>query len=240
MARGAGLLIWKLCSFLARLDPPSESYRTLSRSAVTSVILALISLLACLVWPFVVIAAVAVVLGVTAMSTIRRYPDEYVGMGAGLFGAVIGACSFTGGAALHIYEYSTEVPEGYSRISFTDLQPDLKNPKTLVVNRGAIVPKRAADLNGQQVFIKGYIHPGVATMGKVDHFVLVPDMGTCCFGGQPKATDMIEVRIKPDASRVKYSTRTVKLAGKFILADHSSEFGELHSVVYHLEADVAR
>ena len=31
-------------------------------------------------------------------------------------------------------------------------------------------------------------------------------MGTCCFGGQPKATDMIEVKIKADAPRVEYST----------------------------------
>ena len=84
------------------------------------------------------------------------------------------------------------------------------------------------------------MHPGVATNGKVDHFILVPDMGTCCFGGQPKATDMIEVKLRPEASRVKYSTRTVKLAGKFVLAEQSSEFGKLHSVVYHLEADLAK
>lgn len=239
MSRAARFAIRHVFSILSRLDPPSESYRTLSRSAVISVILAVFSLLAFLVWPFVVISAVAVVLGLTAMSTIRRYPDEYVGMGAGLLGVVVGTCTFLGGAAIHIYEYSTEVPEGYSRINFTELQPDLKNPKMLVRNRDAILPKRAADLNGQHVFIKGYIHPGVATLGKVDHFILVPDMGTCCFGGQPKATDMIEVRIKSEASRVKYSTRTVKLAGKFILADHASEFGDLHSVVYHLEADVA-
>ena len=45
---------------------------------------------------------------------------------------------------------------------------------------------------------------------------------------------------KADASRVKYSTRTVKLAGKFVVGDRSSQFGELHSVVYHLEADVAK
>ena len=240
MSRIGRLAIWRLFSFLSSLDPPSESYRILSRSAVVSAVLAMISLLAFLVFPLVLFAAVAVVLGITAMSTIRRYPDEYVGMGAAVLGTVVGTCTFLGGSATHIYEYSTEVPEGYSRISFSELQPDRKEPHTLIRNRDAILPMRAAELNGQQVFIKGYIHPGVATNGKVDHFILVPDMGTCCFGGQPKATDMIEVKLKPDVSRVKYSTRTVKLAGTFVLAEQSSDFKELHSVVYHLEADVAK
>ena len=50
-----------------------------------------------------------------------------------------------------------------------------------------IAPK-AIELTGKPIFIKGYMHPGVASMGKVNHFILVPDMGTCCFGGQPKPT----------------------------------------------------
>jgi hypothetical protein len=216
------------------------TYRTISRSAVIALILSICSLLAFLVSWLLVLPVVSLVLGLTALSTIRRYPEEYTGAGAALAAIVLSTGTFLLAATLHAVEYATEVPEGYSRISFSDLQPDLKNPNSLTRNLDAILPLRAAELNGQPVFIKGYMHPGVATMGKVDHFILVPDMGTCCFGGQPKATDMIEVKIKADASRVKYSTRTIKLAGKFILAERASDFGELHSVVYHLEADMAK
>lgn len=218
----------------------TENYRTISRSAVIALILSFVSLLAFFVSWMLVLPVVALVLGVTALSTIRRYPDEYTGAGAALAAIGISTGTFLLAATWHTVDYVTEVPEGYSRVSFSELQPDMKNPNSLIRNLDAILPKRAAELNGQPVFIKGYMHPGVATMGKVDHFILVPDMGTCCFGGQPKATDMIEVKIKPDASRVKYSTRTVKLAGKFVVAERSSKFGELHSVVYHLEADVAK
>jgi hypothetical protein len=216
------------------------TYRTISRSALIALILSVVSLLAFMISWLLVLPVVSLVLGLTALSTIRRYPEEYTGAGVALTAILLSTGTFLMASTLHAVEYATEVPEGYSRISFSDLQPDMKNPNSLTRNLDSILPKRAADLNGQPVFIKGYMHPGVATMGKVDHFILVPDMGTCCFGGQPKATDMIEVKIKPEASRVKYSTRTVKLAGKFVLADRSSEFGELHSVVYHLEADMAK
>ncbi len=216
------------------------AYRTISRSAVIALILAFVSLLAFLVPWMLVLPVVSVVLGLTALSTIRRYPEEYTGSPAAVVAVGISTVTFLLAATWHAVDYATEVPEGYSRISFSELQPDMKDPHSLVRNRDSILPKRAADLSGKPVFIKGYMHPGVETMGKVNHFILVPDMGTCCFGGQPKATDMIEVKIKEGASRVKYSTRTVKLAGKFILAEQSSKFGELHSVVYHLEADVAK
>ena len=216
------------------------TYRTISRSAVIALILALVSLLAFFVSWLLVLPVVSVVLGLTALSTIRRYPEEYTGTGAALAAVGISTGTFLLAATWHAIDYSTEVPEGYARISFSELQPDRKDPHSLIRNRDSILPRRAAELSGQQVFIKGYMHPSVETTGKVDHFILVPDMGTCCFGGQPKATDMIEVKIKPDVSRVKYSTRTIKLAGRFVLAEQSSEFGKLHSVVYHLEADIAK
>jgi hypothetical protein len=218
----------------------SLTYRTISRSAVIALILSIVSLLAFFISWMLVLPVVAVVLGLTALSTIRRYPEEYSGSGAALAAVVISTGTFLLAATWHAVDYATEVPEGYSRISFSELQPDMKNPHSLIRNLDSILPKRAAELHGQPVFIKGYMHPGVATLGKVNHFILVPDMGTCCFGGQPKATDMIEVKIKPDVSGVRYSTRTVKLAGKFVLAERSSTFQDLTSVVYHLEADVAK
>ena len=61
------------------------------------------------------------------------------------------------------------------------------------------------DLDGKRIFVKGYVHPGVSDMGQIKKFILVPDMGTCCFGGQPKMTDMIEVTIV-DGPGVRYSS----------------------------------
>ena len=79
--------------------------------------------------------------------------------------------------------------------------------------------------------------PGVASMGKVNHFILVPDMGTCCFGGQPKPTDMIEVFVPDGKDRVAYSPRRIKLAGTFYLADVPTKSLGLNNVWYHMEID---
>ena len=233
----------KMHSTLEQMKPQLESqpafsevatYRSLSRSAVISLVLSFVSLLALIFAPLLVLPVVSLLLGLTALSTIRRYPEEYTGQGMALLGTALSAIVFVLGATLHTVEYATEVPEGYERISFSDLKPEVQVP-------GVPLSQKILDLNGKQVFIKGYIHPGVATMGKVDHFILVPDMGTCCFGGQPAMTDMIEVRIKDDASKVKYSTRRVKLAGKFALGQKMGKApGDLRDVIYHLEADMAK
>jgi hypothetical protein len=124
----------------------------------------------------------------------------------------------------------TEMPDwAEARVSFADLQPDRNHPELPI-------SPQAIELNGKDIFIKGYMHPGVASMGKVKHFILVPDMGTCCFGGQPKMTDMVEVAIVGDAPAIPYSTRTVKLAGKFSVHPYGQQRLGLNNVCYQLEA----
>ena len=59
------------------------------------------------------------------------------------------------------------------------------------------------ELNGKKIFMKGYVYPdGQRT--NIKRFVLVADLGTCCFGGQPKLTHMVEVTLR-DPYRVEYS-----------------------------------
>jgi hypothetical protein len=62
-------------------------------------------------------------------------------------------------------------------------------------------------------------------------------MGTCCFGGQPKPTDMIEVYIPDGKTRVAYSPRRLKLAGTFMLTNQPTQSLGLSGVWYHLQAD---
>jgi hypothetical protein len=68
----------------------------------------------------------------------------------------------------------------------------------------------------------------------------VPDMGTCCFGGQPKPTDMIEVYVPEGKPRVAYAPRRIKLAGTFMLADRPTQSLGLKGVWYHLRADLVK
>jgi len=227
------------------IDRELAPYRAISRSAVFSAVLAGLSL------PLVALAVVsmkyevgdavplgyvgamfaipAFVLGLLAARTIRRYPTEYTGTRLAKCGLIGGLALSAVGIGVASYTHATEVPPGYTRVGFWELQPDPDEP-------GLPIAPKAIELTGQKVFIKGYMHPGVASMGRVDHFILVRDMGTCCFGGQPKATDMIEVYVPDDKEKVAYSRRSLKLSGTFFLADHPTQSLGLNNVWYHLEA----
>ena len=130
-------------------------------------------------------------------------------------------------STLHAYIYLTEVPEGYQRISFFDLQPE--------AGTAFPIPQSAVALNGARVFIKGYVYPGDQRQG-LKQFVLVPDMGTCCFGGQPKLTDMVEVTLK-DPNRIDFSYRKRKLGGILHVDQRLKPVSGLQGVYYQLEAD---
>jgi hypothetical protein len=210
-----------------------QPYRAVSRAAVVSLGLGVASILGLVFPTLLILPVVGLVLGLVGLATIRRYPGEYTG--GTLAAAGVGACSllFVGGVALHTYVYLTEVPEGYARVYFHQLQPDPDYPELPV-------SPQSLELANQPIFIKGYMHPGVSSAGKVNHFILVNDFGTCCFGGQPKPTHMIEIHIPPGKPGVAYSRSMVKLAGQFGVSQHPGESLGLSNVWYHLKVDQVR
>jgi hypothetical protein len=133
--------------------------------------------------------------------------------------------------AYHATVYATELPPGCQRISFADLQPSKNAPQSPV-------PPEALDLNGKRVFVKGYVYPD-GQQYNIKQFVLVPDMGTCCFGGQPKLTDMIQVTLR-DPLRVEFARRLRRLAGTLTVDVRLKPVSGLHGVYYQLDADYVR
>lgn len=218
-------------------DPEEEQYqqyRTLSFSAVVTLVFGFIAVPTGLVAslnPFMLIFPFAgILIGVWCVLKLRNRRQEFTGYGLARIGLALSTLLFVGGAAHAAYVYSTEVPQGFQRLKFVDLQPDPKLPHVPV-------PPSAAKLDQAPVFIKGYVYPD-EQLGDIKRFILVPDMGTCCFGGQPKLTDMIQVTLA-DPYRVKYSMFRRSLAGTFRLAP--SEAAKVGTVVYHLdEASVER
>ncbi|MEE3373009.1 MAG: DUF4190 domain-containing protein [Planctomycetota bacterium] len=200
-------------------DPPVSAdasdyaaYRALSKSAIVSVSFAILAAGGVLAIPLMVFALCGLLFGVISLRALKRYPNELTGRGPAWAGIVLSLAMFTGAAGRHTWIYLTEVPEGYQRISFYDLRPRRRSME--------LVSGTAVDLNGKKVFIKGYMHPGVKDQGKVQQFVLVPDMKTCCFGGQPDLFDMMEVTltgVTKGKTNLKYSTQKLKLAGDFVI-----------------------
>lgn len=238
----------------AAYSPPEaeefKPYRALNRSAVLSFVFALaaapfaILTLVSLRFTYgdgvslgfwtAVISVFAAVLGFASLRTIRRYPNEYTGKWLAQIGLFSGVAMFLLGVSLSSLTYATEVPEGYTRITLSDLQPDPDRPEFLPVS------PRAVELNGKPIFVKGYMHPGVEGMGSVNHFVLVFSYGECCFGGQPKPTHMVEVRLPEGMKGLRYSRRTLKLAGTFEVGGGSGKFQDLNNVLYHLNVNQIR
>jgi hypothetical protein len=205
-------------------------YRSVNRAAVGSVVMFLLGMTGLLFWQLLILPLAGILLGYSGYRSIKRYPDEYTGLRMAQAGMALCVLLLIGGASFHAFVYATEVPEGYERVSFTELQPE---------GFMQVLPKRAVQLRGKPIFIKGYIHPGVSGMDRVNQFVLVPDMGTCCFGGQPKPTDMILVHTTPD-SRLAYGTRIVRLAGTFDIGLQPQEFAGVKDVFYQLEANYSK
>ena len=173
-------------------------------------------------------AAVGLFSGLAALRSIRRYPDELSGMMPAALGITLCGVEFAVGVALHSISYATEVPDGYYRISFADLQPS--------PGRADLpIPPDAAQLNGKRVFVKGYLYPD-GQQDNIKRFVLVPDMGTCCFGGQPKLTDMIEVTLR-DPLRTEFARKKRKLGGILKVDMALKPVSGLGGVYYQLTAD---
>ena len=125
----------------------------------------------------------------------------------------------------HAYEYATELPEGFVRLSYADLQPAEGEPATSV-------PESARQMDGRDVLLKGYIYPGKQPHGIVQ-FLLVRDQGDCCFGGNPKITDRVLVHLA-DPDGIEFSPRLRKIAGRFQVRPIGTD-ALAGGVLYHLE-----
>jgi hypothetical protein len=227
---------------LARIDSPAFrsfendeehfEYRSVSKAAVACVVFAFMSLLAFVLETLVLLPLAGVVFGVAALINLRRYSRELTGKNAAVVGLIVNVTILLAATAYHTTIYLTEVPEGYQRMLFSELRPRARSQE--------LFSARAQELDGQKVFVRGYILPGLESRN-LDRFMLVGDMGTCCFGGSPKITDVIAVKIVTD-QRVDYRLRRWRIGGNFKvnttakLMNHKS----VPAVIYEIEADVIK
>jgi hypothetical protein len=212
-------------------DSPIEVYKSLSRAAIVSIILSLLGLFSFMVSYFLLLPVVGILAGLAGLRSIRNYPEEFSGTRLATAGIALSGLSLIAAPAYHIYVYATEVPEGYTRVSFSDLMSAQGQPD---------VPTNVAmQWNGQQIFVKGYVHPSSMDTAMAKKFVIVPDLGTCCFGGQPPLTHMIEVTLSGD----QYAHRNLRkksLAGKFTVNPYLKPIEGLTGVYYELQANVLK
>jgi hypothetical protein len=212
-------------------DMPLEpEYRAICSSAVSCLALGVLSVLALLNWWMLTMPAVAIVLGVLALRQIRRRGNELTGAPLAKIGLALAVLFGASGAARLSYIYATEVPEGYTRINYEPLQPATENSKD--------IPESAKALEGQKVFIKGFMYFSSQVNG-IRTFLLVRDEGSCCFGQNPKITERIQVTLS-DPAGMTYSTGLKKVAGVFHVRPMPQAVDGPGGVLYHLDEAMLR
>lgn len=212
-------------------DVGAEVYQSVSQSALASLVLGGLGLSAFFFAPMIALPATGLVFAYIAYAAFRKFPDEYLGRPLATVGATLCGLTLIAAPAWHTYVYMTEVPDGYERVDFGAFLSDPGKPD--------IPTQFAIDHNGEQIFIKGYIHPTSMDSLQAKRFVLVPDLGTCCFGGQPPLTHMIEVSLTGD----QYATRSYRrqrLAGTLRVNPGLKPIEGLTGVFYQLKADVLK
>lgn len=161
-----------------------------------------------------VFAVFGLALGFVGLRQIKRAEGDLGGHKIATMGVTFSAVLLLSGTALHAYWYQTEVPDGYQRISFgADIS---KKGFVVEEGEGRAHPDIAA-LEGKPLFLKGFMYPEQNPDG-ISSFILCRDNGDCCFGGQPKLTDMIKVKLT-DGLTARYSAHMVSVAGVFRLRD---------------------
>jgi hypothetical protein len=171
-------------------------------------------------WSFAAVPAIGFWLSLRALRSIHRY--DMMGKPAAKTGLVLSTLALFCGAGYYSYYLKTEVPPEYVRVDYEVLQ------------NGAAegVAKSVEELNGKKVYIKGYMYPA-GPIRDLKGFVLCRDNGTCCFGGKPKLTDMVEVKLKAPLM-VDHTSSLRGVGGTFRVANEKAP-GELGTIIYHLD-----
>ncbi|MFO0791814.1 MAG: hypothetical protein U0805_20320 [Pirellulales bacterium] len=219
-------------------------YRSLHTGALISLVLGIVSVFVVVSaassfeWCLVAapIPALGLFLGARSLARIRAFPDQYTGAPLAQAGMALSLIFLVGGIAYGGYVYATEVPDGYTRISFNEMKPD-----ELQERSGVAIPPEIMALKGKKVFIKGYVRPGSSTTRtNIDRFLLVRDNNQCCFGDLSKVKyfDQMVVQITSD-DRVDDNLDLLRMGG--VLEIHPENLGlGPDAPVFGLKADYAR
>ncbi len=224
-------------------DQPLQ-YRAIPAGAIVGLMLGALSVVTVVTaansfeWCLMVtpIPVLGLFISLRSLAKIRRESEQYTGAKLAMGGAALSLIFLIAGVSYGGYVYATEVPDGYTRLSFLDLKPD-----ELQERAGHVVSPEIAAMAGKKIFIKGYIRPGSAPVRTgIDKFLLVRDNNQCCFGDLSKVKyfDQMAVQITSD-DRVTDSLQLLRMGGILEINPENLQRGP-EFPVFTLKADYAK
>jgi hypothetical protein len=205
------------------------AYKPYSPAAMLGLVAGIAAVLAAIAvwdvgWGFLAVPVVGILFCLKGLASIRHY--DMAGRGAAKAGMALSIVAVGLGTGIYLYLLKTAIPPDYEQITYEMIQAGMTGP----------IPTGAQELDGKKVFINGYMYPTDQHRG-LTRFVLCRDNGTCCFGGQPKLNDMVEVKIKPGL-KMDFTSSLRGIGGTFH-ARAENDPGGLGQIIYHIEdADV--
>ena len=197
------------------------NYRPMPPLVPVSMAFVCLSMLAGLSDLLLIVPLVGIVLAFISYYQISRSQGQLSGGLLAITNLVLMLLMFMAFGALHFHSYATEVPEGFIRKNFNK---DISEKGIQVTNQGIGIHPDVAKLADQPIYLKGYMFPFRETQG-LKTFVLCKDSGECCFGGQPKPTDMILINMQ-DGKTVNYHEKQlVGVAGTLRIEPTFDESG---------------
>lgn len=203
-----------------RWDDSEFQYKQIPVLSPVSLVLGVVSLVVFVTAFGIIIGTLGIIIGLICFLSTVRNRSEIGGFGMTVAGLVLSTFCVLYGSSKLFYDYSTEVPPGFQRISFTN---DIAE-KGFKYEKGKGIWSIHPDvekLNGEKLFLKGYMYPTRQQEG-ITEFILAKDNGECCMGGEPKVTDMILVKMKAPL-KVDFTDRRVSVSGEFRTQQHTTE-----------------
>lgn len=176
-----------------------------------------------------ILAFLAIVVGLVAVVRIRRDREIYRGLGMAFSGLLLSTICLVGGSWKLHYDYNHEVPEGYQRVNFPN---EISDYQFIYYGDTRRLHEKVAPLIGEKVFLKGYMY-NLEKITGLEEFVFLKDNGECCFGGEPKPYDMMLVKM-PEGKPTDAYRSMIAVSGT-LRANVNAAEGE---PVYTVEADI--
>jgi len=206
-------------------------FRTLSTWAVISVVLGCLSFMSYFAWQWYVLPITGLIVGWISLMRINEIPQELTGKKLAIAGMAISGSMLLFFGGWDIVKSVSEVPPGYKRLTYDQLQPD---PEKVAVDGGVPVSDRAMELSGQFVYVTGYIKSQRKSRN-LREFILCPIVGHCNFcNPDPNETEMIRVTLTGNLN-TNYSPRLFGIGGRLTVDPHHPT-----KIPYHVEADYMR
>lgn len=203
-------------------------YQPMSPLGPIALLLGLIALSAMLGYIGVIIAAVCSLVCVFCWFSIRR--SESLGGGMAGLGTLLAVGSTITGAVMFYMAYKYECPPDYRRTNFP--REIAEKQFEVGVHGERVIPPSVKALEGKKIFLKGFVWQTQGTRNRRD-FILLKDSGECCFGGNPKSYDMIEITLDEDHESVEFPTLSMVSVAGILSADPTAP---TDGVVYTMKA----